>query len=385
LILLLASVSLLLALGPCLLFCDNLRRFRPPAEETRSADEPAAAEETATTKRPEISVLIPARDEAEAIGKSVAAALASERVWVEVIVLDDASSDATPQIVEQLAADDPRVRLLAGKPLPPGWNGKQHACWQLAAAARFEHLLFLDADVRVQPDALWRLLRHQQTPGRDLLSAFPHQETGTLAEHLLIPMMHIILLSFLPLARMRASTHPAYAAGCGQCFLTDREAYRRAGTHAAIRATRHDGLQLPKAFRSSGQASDLVDGTPIATCRMYQSTHEVIQGLLKNAHEGIATPRLILPFTLFLLGGTWLPIVVLVAASVQGQTVPAVLAALALGLGWLPRWLAAVRFGQSSLGAALHPLAVGLFVALQWVALVRRQLGWTTAWRGRSD
>jgi len=306
-------------------------------------------------------------------------------VRLEVIVLDDDSSDATGQIVKQLAADDKRVRLLSGQPLPAGWNGKQFACWQLANAAEHEQLLFLDADVRLHAAALRRLARQQRTPGCDLLSAFPHQETGTLAEHLLIPMMHIILLSFLPLARMRASTHPAYAAGCGQCFLTDRQAYRRAGTHAAIRATRHDGLQLPKAYREAGQASDLVDGTPIADCRMYRNTHEVIEGLLKNAHEGIATPRLILPFTLFLLGGTVLPLVVLGAACWQGQSVPAILAAVALASGWLPRWLAAVRFRQAALGAALHPLAVSLFVGLQWVALVRRHLGWTTAWRGRTE
>jgi len=144
-------------------------------------------------------------------------------------------------------------------------------------------------------------------------------------------------------------------------------------------------LQLPKAYREAGQASDLVDGTPIADCRMYRNTHEVIEGLLKNAHEGIATPRLILPFTLFLLGGTVLPLVVLGAACWQGQSVPAILAAVALASGWLPRWLAAVRFRQAALGAALHPLAVSLFVGLQWVALVRRHLGWTTAWRGRTE
>ncbi len=124
-----------------------------------------------------------------------------------------------PRLSSEIAESDSRVRYVPGAVLPSGWNGKQYACKQLADAASHERLLFLDADVRLQPEALATLLAHQDATDVALLSAFPHQETGTVLEKLIIPMMHFILLGFLPLARMRASTHPAYAAGCGQLFL----------------------------------------------------------------------------------------------------------------------------------------------------------------------
>lgn len=242
----------------------------------------------------------------------------------------------------------------------------------------------MDADVRLQPQAVSRLVAHQDTTGVALLSAFPHQETGTLLEKLIIPMMHFILLGFLPLARMRASTQPAYAAGCGQLFLTRRDSYREAGTHAAIGESRHDGLKLPRVYRAAGMTTDVVDGTSIAECRMYHSAEEVIRGVLKNANEGIANPRLILPFSLSLLGGSVLPVVALVC-SVITQNPPAIaLSIVGVLIGHLPRAIAAVRFRQSSMGVVCHSLATSIFVALQWVALSNQLLGRQIAWRGRT-
>lgn len=381
---LLALMGLLLAGVPCLLFLENLRRFRRPAP---TADGPPSSDEA----RPKawfpdrLSVLIPARNEAAGIRHSVIAALASEAVRVEVVVLDDNSSDETAAIVGEMARADERVRLIVGKPLPVGWNGKQHACWQLAAAGRYDQFAFIDADVRLQPDALWRMMLHRQENRCDLLSAFPHQETGTLMEHLLVPMMHVVLLCFLPLERMRRSLHPSYAAGCGQFFLTTQAAYEAAGTHASIRGTRHDGLRLPRAYREAGLTTDVVDGTTIADCRMYRSASEVVQGLLKNAHEGIANARLIVPFTVLLVGGAILPLVVLPVAFLEGNAFAATISVVAGCMGWLPRWLAVFRFRQPIIGALLHPLAIVAFVALQWVALLRNQFGWKTAWRGRES
>src|SRR5688572_30719099 len=97
---------------------------------------------------PMISVLVPARDEAASIGACLSSILASKDVVIEVLVLDDDSSDDTAAIVEGYANTDRRVRLIAGTPLPPGWLGKPNACAQLAAAASAPILAFIDADVR---------------------------------------------------------------------------------------------------------------------------------------------------------------------------------------------------------------------------------------------
>ncbi len=309
---LLAFATLMLAVPSALLMRENLRRFLPPAGTSVAA------------RRPAVSVLIPARNEADVIAASVSAALANRGVELEVIVLDDRSEDATAGIVWELARRDDRVRLVRGPELPPGWCGKQHACWVLAHEARYPVLVFVDADVRLAPDALRSMNGFLEDSGADLASGFPRQETVGLLEKLVIPLMHFVLLSFLPIDRMRRNPDPVYAAGCGQLFITRRDAYDRAGGHAAIRATLHDGLKLPRAYRLTGLRTDLFDATDLAVCRMYRSPAAVWNGLAKNAGEGIGSPRLIVPATIVLLGGQVLPVVLMTAAlvSFRGPSVP---------------------------------------------------------------
>ena len=232
---------------------------------------------------------------------------------IEVIVLDDHSADRTAAIVREIAARDPRVRLETAPPLPAGWNGKVHACSVLAGLARHPLLLFVDADVRLAPDGAARAAAFLAASGADLASGVPRQETVTFLERLLIPLIHFVLLGFLPMARMRRSLHPAYGVGCGQLFLARREAYEKAGGHAAIRASIHDGVDLPRAFRRAGLATDLFDATDIASCRMYRDAGEVWRGLGKNATQGLAAPGKIVPATVLLLAGQVMPPVLLAA------------------------------------------------------------------------
>lgn len=333
-----------------------------------------------------VSVLIPARDEEAGIADALQSVLTNEGVELEVIVMDDHSADATAEIVRQSAEQDARVRLVTAPELPDGWNGKQHACYRLAEQAKYDLLLFLDADVRLSHDALVRLVaRLESTPDVSLLSGFPDQQTVSIGEKLLIPMMHYVLLGYLPLDQMRESTKPEFGAGCGQLFLARKADYFEAGGHEKIRESRHDGLKLPRAFRAAGHKSDLVDASEIATVRMYTSWSEVMRGLLKNANEGIARSPLIFIFTVLLLGGSVLPVLMLAHAIYwQWSLLPTIILAVATGLSLLPRLVIAFKLRQSILGAFLHPFAVGLFVGLQWIAFLRDRLGVEqVAWRGR--
>jgi hypothetical protein len=369
----LAGLALVLAGVPALLFLVNLRVYCVG----RIAD-PSYAESL-----PPVSILIPARNEERCIVAAVEAALASRGVVVEVVVLDDHSEDRTADLVAGLAERDARVRLLRAPDLPPGWCGKQHACWVLASAAVHPLLLFLDADVRLAPDGLAALLRYFRAGKASLLSGVPRQETGTFLEKLLIPLIHFLLLGYLPMPWMRRSRSAIFAAGCGQLFLASREAYQRVGGHSVIRATLHDGIELPRAFRAGGEATDLIDATNIACCRMYRSGPEVWRGLAKNATEGLAAPARIVPATFLLLGGQVLPILLLCAWPWLSFRA-AWMAGLAALLAWLPRLISAVVFRQSWLGAGLHPLGILLLVVLQWYALGRALLGRPVTWKGRS-
>jgi hypothetical protein len=371
----LAVAALALAALPALLTLANLRVFRPAPRP------PGGAEPR------RVSVLVPARNEERAIGRLCRDVLASEGVDLELVILDDSSDDRTAEIVAGLAAADPRVRLVVGGPLPSGWCGKQHACWQLSRAARHDTWAFLDVDVSPAPDAVVRSVAFLDASGADLVSGFPRQATACLLDWLLLPLIHFILLGFLPIARSRHDGSPGLAAGCGQMFLTRRAAYDRAGGHAAIRASLHDGVKLPRAYRRAGLKTDIFDATDLASCRMYERNADVWRGLSKNATEGIGSPATILPFTLLLVGGQVLPVALVTAGLVtawHGWPGWGIVAAWAAAvLAWLPRVVEASRFRQSLAGVIVHPVAVVVFLVIQWVALARKSLGLKTSWRGR--
>ena len=357
---LLGLVALLLAGIPFILALLNLRGFRAPA--------PALASQP-------VSVLIPARNEEANIGAAVAAVLASTGVEFEVVVLDDGSTDRTAAILA--AIDDPRLRVISGPALPAGWSGKQHACDVLGRAARHGLMVFTDADVRLAPDALIRMAGYMQTHDVGLASGFPHQIVLTWSEQLLLPLIHFLLLGYLPMAVMRRSIAPGLGAGCGQLFITRRAAYDAAGGHAAIRTSLHDGITLPRAFRRAGIMTGLFDATALASCRMYASAAEVWSGLGKNATEGMAKPLPLLVWTVLLAGGHVLPLV-LTAVAPSAAAVTALV--LSIGL----RFILAARFGQPEWSASLHPFGIVALLAVQWSALVRSLRGRPAIWRGRA-
>lgn len=363
-----AAVLFFLAFIPFSLYFANLRLYQKPGSKANGS----------------VSVLIPARNEELSIRAAVEAALASEGVELEVIVLDDHSEDATASVVSEIAASDARARLVTAPPLPEGWCGKQHACWQLSQQAQYPVMVFVDADVRLHPEGLAEMLGFLEESQASLISGVPQQETGSLLEKLLIPLIHFILLGFLPLQRMRQSSHSSYAAGCGQLFMARREDYQKAGGHEAIRSSLHDGITLPRAFRKSGLMTDLFDATSTAACRMYRSAGEVWHGLSKNSTEGLGSPGMILPSTLLLLGGQVLPLLLLpVAISRGSEWYLIALLSTAVVFAYLPRLAGIVRFRQSILGAILHPLGISLLVLIQWYGLLRSLFGTSAVWKGR--
>jgi hypothetical protein len=355
-----SEIALGLALLPAVMACVNLCVFRTPA---------------AAAGAPSVSVLIPARNEEANIGEAVACVLANAGADIDLVVLDDHSTDATRSILDAVA--DPRLRVAEAPPLPPGWSGKQHACAALATFARHELMVFVDADVRLAPDALSRMAGYMQRHDVGLASGFPHQVLKSWSERLLLPMIHFLLLGYLPMPAMRRFALPGLGAGCGQLFIARRADYHRAGGHAAIRASLHDGIMLPRAFRRAGIMTGLFDAGGLASCRMYQDAPQVWEGLTKNATEGMAKPVALPLWTAVLGGGHMLPLAIMLVAPNQ-------VAAAALGASLGLRLLLAWRFRQPLGDALLHPLSVLATLVVQWSALIRSWRGRPATWRGRA-
>jgi glycosyltransferase involved in cell wall biosynthesis len=363
------GVLLYVAAAPAVICLVNLILFRPPRQNSQ-------------LPVPRVSILIPARNEEANIRGVTASALGSGDVDLEVLVLDDHSTDRTATIVESIARNDSRLRLLRGTSLPPGWAGKMFACQQLAEAARGDWLLFLDADVRITTDAARRVVDYARTaPGQPaLISGVPRQITGSFLERLLVPLIDFVLLAYLPLWVMRRNPSPSLAAAVGQFVLVDRKRYLDCGGHGAIRTTFHDGIYLPRLFRQKGILTDLVDITGLASCRMYQGARQTWNGFLKNAGEGLGAPGVIVPMTFILLGGQVLPWLLLPFAQGLAQNL-----LLAAGLsGYACRIAAAVRFRQSWLGVLCHPAGVTVMEWIQWLGFIRLRRGIRAEWKGRT-
>ncbi|HWG93520.1 MAG TPA: glycosyltransferase family 2 protein [Mycobacteriales bacterium] len=324
---------------------------------------------TATSSGARVSALLPVRDEAARVGPCLRSLLDQRGVDLEVVVLDDGSTDGTADVVRSAADGDPRVRLLTGRPLTPGWLGKPHACQQLAdAAARTSDVLvFVDADVVLAPHAVAAAVELLTATGLDLVSPYPRQEAPG-ATRLVQPLLQWSWLTFLPLRLAEAAPQPSLAAANGQLLAVRRDVYRRAGGHAAVKAEVVEDVALLRAVKRVGGRGGVVDGTHLATTRMYGSWPELVEGYTKSLWT-VPVPALAVLAALYLVPP---------AAALAGSR--AGLAGYAAGV--VGRAVAARRTGGRVADSVAHPLSVGALLALAVRSRWARRSGSLT-WKGR--
>ncbi|HSR30517.1 MAG TPA: glycosyltransferase family 2 protein [Anaerolineae bacterium] len=335
---------------------------------------------------PRVSVLVPARNEEENIGPCVRSLLAQEYPDFQVLVLDDESSDGTAEALASVPDEVGRLVVMQGAPLPAGWLGKHWACQQLSEAADGELLLFTDADTRHHPRALRDAVGVLLAEEADLLSALPHQEVGSWAERLLVPMIPWALFSFLPLTLAHRWRWLVLSAAIGQYMLFRGTAYDQIGGHAAVRQHAADDLALGRRVKTCGLRLRLVDGGERISCRMYHNAREVYEGLSKNllAAFGYLVPAFL--FVWLWLGFVfWQPLVTLgraglgVDLSLQSILLAAAAVAASLLLWGLTYW----RFGFRLWLVPLYPVTVLSAVWLALRSLLLTVRGRAT-WKGRT-
>jgi hypothetical protein len=313
-----------------------------------------------------VPVLVPARDEAADIADCVR----SIGPGYPVVVLDDGSADDTAHQARAAGA-----RVLVGTPPPAGWLGKPWACAQLAAAVAGDVLVFVDADVRLAPGAVARAVALLDESGLDVICPFPRQLARTPAERLVQPLLAWSWLTTLPLRPAERSPRPSLTAACGQFVVIRRRALDAAGGFAAVRDTVLDDLGLVRAVKATGGRGGIVDGTTLASCRMYGGWPELRAGYRRSLWSAFGSPA----GALAVLAGLALAYVVPAVAALRGSRIGLVGYAGAV----VSRVVAARRTGGRSFPDALaHPASIAVVGGLTLDSLVGRRRG-TLRWKGR--
>ena len=324
-----------------------------------------------------VSVLVPARDEAHRIAPTIRSLLAQRGVPdLEVVVLDDGSSDGTADVVRRVAGGDERLRVVTGDEPPAGLPGKPHACAQLAALARGRVLVFVDADVVLEPHAVAAAVDLLRGNGLDIVSPFPRQLADGAATRLVQPLLQWSWLVFLPLRLAERSPRPSLSAANGQFLVVDTAAYHRSGGFAGVATAVLDDLALMRAVKRSGGRGVVVDGSTVAACRMYEDWAQVRQGYEKSLWSATGHPVAAVAVAAVFAWLYVLPPVAALAGSRAG--------AIGYAAGVLSRVVAARHTGGRAWPDALaHPVSVGALLTLLARSWRARRTG-RLQWKGRS-
>ena len=325
--------------------------------------------------RPLVSVLVPARNEEQKIGDCLQSIEGLTYGNLEVIVYDDASTDGTAALVEERCRAAKNLKLIRGGKKPEGWNGKSWACVNLARAACGEVLLFVDADVVLSPSVLGSTVPVLLEREIALLSCFPHQVMRSAGEWCLVPLMHWILLSLLPLSFVYKAPNPSLSAANGQFMLFRRDAYEAIGGHEAVKNALVEDVAFAHALKRAGRKVLTCITRSAVTCRMYTGFAEGLWGFSKNFYPGFAMPK---PVFLVFIGVLFTAYMVPLVGVFFDQWYWVAVAAIIF-----IRALIAAAAGQNvPLTIMLHPVQMVCMVAVGIASVAAYATGRVT-WKGR--
>jgi chlorobactene glucosyltransferase len=327
-------------------------------------------------RTPLVSVIIPARDEERSIERTVRAMLAQTYPALELIVVNDRSTDRTGSILASI--DDPRLIVVEGQEPPPGWLGKPHALHLGAQRAKGELLLFVDADLVYEPDAVAAAVARLEESGASMLSLLPHFELHGFWEHVAVVNLAVFAYTVLPLWATNRTRIPLLGVGGGTGNLVRRDDYDALGGHEALRDAVVDDVGLSRLMRRGGRRTEVALANDLVSLRMYHGLREIVDGFTKNSFA--VFNRSYLSVLFLLVGGgivQVLPYVLALAGDVIGLVT--------VGLIVLSRVIlfAALRYRlDNAVLGHLPMLLIWFWILLRsvWLTGVRRQL----LWRGRT-
>jgi cellulose synthase/poly-beta-1,6-N-acetylglucosamine synthase-like glycosyltransferase len=317
-----------------------------------------------------ISVIVPLRNEAGNIAELVVS-LKNQKILpqIQYLLLDDNSEDETLSLLQQHTSGLMNFQILSGTALPSGWIGKTWALQQLFERSTGEIIISVDADVRLEPDAINRAVTLLKSSQLDFISPYPNQITYTWSEKLIQPLLQWSWMATVILRVAEKSSHSSMVVANGQFFVVRKAALIRVGGYESVKSNVLDDVFLGRTLVKSGSHGCVTNGAAIASTRMYSSWKEIQAGYGKSLHAafGSVFGSIIAIIFLFLTGIA--PLIAGIAGSNIGWYT--------FGAVTLTRTMSAIKVGKNGLEAFLHPISSALLIYLivySW--MMRGQLQW---------
>src|SRR6266550_5936073 len=341
---------------------------------------------------PLVTVIVPARNEAHNIARCVTSILATSYPNLELVVVDDLSTDGTADVAHRASEGDPRVRVVRNSPLPEGWFGKQWACATGARLARGEILQFTDADTVHGPELVTRSINAMRSTEADLFSVAGRQEHIGFWEKVVQPQIFMILaMRYGGTESVNESTRVSNKIANGQCIFVTRASYDAIGGHGSVRASVAEDLLLAQRFFAARKRVVLMLGVKQLSTRMYASLGQIINGWRKNVFAGgldavpfgkvgqsILPLALVLPPLLELLPPVVLALSALGGGAAGETLLWAIISCVATLLWWI---VAYVTVEENPLYALAYPLGALVLLYIFVSAVIR---GRRVSWKGRT-
>lgn len=233
-----------------------------------------------------ISVLIPVRNEEHNIGKCLDHLVNQNYKNLEILVLDDQSTDKTAEVVKSFSDKHKRIKLICGSMLPEGWLGKNWACHQLSEQANGKYFLFIDADVELKENTISSIVKEIVESEVKMISVFSTQLIKSFGEWIIVPLMNWLLLAFLPLRFIYSSNKKSFVAANGQFILWDRNTYLEINGHKSVKDKVVEDMEFARICKSNNIKIKTMLGGDLVYCRMYNGLTQSINGFSKNFYPG---------------------------------------------------------------------------------------------------
>lgn len=337
-----------------------------------------------------ISIIIPARNEARNIRRCVDALLDQTYPEIELIVIDDRSTDGTSRILEEIQVQDSRLIIVPGSDLPSGWAGKPHALVQGVAESQGEWLCFVDADTFAAPELIASAFAAAQEHNADLYTALTQQELGSFWEKVVLPLVFTGLSFGFPADKVNDPARPEAIAN-GQFIFIKRAVYEAVGGHRAVFNRIDEDKAFAEVVKGAGYRLIFADGGDLVRTRMYTSFPELWEGWTKNIFLGLRDRLGLLTFgaMVAVLGALALPFWLFAGLLwvVAGGGISAVIVTLESMLVWgylLYQRVRATQAFEISTGYALTlPLGAAVFAAMMFASAFKVVSGRGVTWKGR--